>query len=144
MTTTTDQITTGSRFSVKVFVAAERGPVEKWFATRLERALWLLENGYSSMRILGFCDPENDTRLSVFDVDDLPKPMAGGMNDTGISKGEKVMATYHHTVDGRPGSRTIVMVVESAWFMAQPNRMYISDGDNRRYIVESDSVRIVA
>lgn len=68
----------------------------------------------------------------------------GGMNGTGISKGEKVMADYHCTVDGQRTMKTIVLNVEHAWFMEQPNRMYISDGANHRYVVETDSVRIVA
>lgn len=55
-----------AKYSVKIFVTGEQGPVTKWFATRMERALWLLDNGYSSHRILGHSDPANDSHPSVF------------------------------------------------------------------------------
>ncbi len=135
--------TPAAQYSVKVFVTAERGPVEKWFATRLERTLWLLENGYSSIRIVTFSDPEHDARLSVFDVDDLPKPTSGGMNDTGISKGEKVMASYRVYRGGVfEGFRSVVLNVQTAWPM-QDGLMFLSDGENH-YAVVADSVRIAA
>jgi hypothetical protein len=63
------------QYMAKVIDGATRGPVEKWFETRMDRALWLLENGYSSMRVLSFSDPESDARPSVFDVDQVQSPI---------------------------------------------------------------------
>jgi hypothetical protein len=54
------------QYSVTVNIPAS-GREKIWFTSRIERAIWLLEHGYSPNQILGYSNPAND-HGDVFDV----------------------------------------------------------------------------